>query len=380
MRLRFGRWMRRGLLIGGAAVLAGALLPGTPAWASPACGDVLTANTTLTANLTCPGDALIIGADGITLNLGGHTITGGGTGNGVADGFAGHFHNATIRNGAITGFFADVNLTGVHDTTLRGLKLTTATYGLRAAATSTNTRLVSGTVTDAAVRVSDSTTAVVSHSRLTRAPLSLESSANHATIDHNTLTDSPVNLFEVDFTLVTDTVFTRSSVGSFSSSRNGTFRDNRFEDADVGLDMFDNMVGTTVAFNTFRNNRIGLHMNGTPLAFLNGITVSDNTFAGNAAVGALVESRDAVGLPVSASVRDNRFTDNGLSPGGLTDRFGQPVADGLHIDVPAGGTILVGDNATKHNGAYGIYAVPGTVTDAGGNTSVANPSGCLGVT
>jgi hypothetical protein len=41
---------------------------------------------------------------------------------------------------------------------------------------------------------------------------------------------------------------------------------------------------------------------------------------------------------------------------------------------------VVGFNATKNSGAFGSYAVPGTVTDGGGNTSVANPSGCLGVT
>jgi len=380
MRIHVGRWLRRGLLIGGAAGLAAALLPGTPAWAGPvSCGSTITANTTLTANLVCAGDGLIIGADGITLNLNGHTITGTAGGNGVADGFAGHFHNVTIRNGRITGFFIDVTLSGVHDTTLRGLKLSTATYGLRAAGNSTNTRFISGTVTDAGVRISDSTNATISHSTLTRAPLSLESSANFTTIDHSKFTDSPVNLFEDDFTVATDNVFTRSPIASFASSRRGSFRDNTFQGADIALDMSDNMLNTQVAFNTFRNNRIGLKMRGTPLAFLNGISVSDNTFTNNDAVGAWLESRDAVGLPVSLAVQDNKFTDNGHTPGGLVDGTGQAIADGLHIDVPAGATFVVGFNATKNNGAFGIYAVAG-ITDAGGNTSVGNPSGCLGVT
>jgi hypothetical protein len=381
MRIHVGRWMRRGLLIGAAAGLAAAALPGTPAWAGPvSCGSTITSNTTLTADLVCAGDGLIIGANGITLNLGGHTITGTAGGNGINDGFlTGHFNNVTIRNGKVTGFQIDVTLSGVQNTTLRGLKLSTATYGLRAAGNSTNTRFVSGTVTDAGVRISDSTNASISHSTLTRAPLSLESSANHATIDHDRFVDSPVGLFEDDFTLVTDNTFTRSSFASFASSRNGSFRDNTFQGADIALDVSDNMLNTQVAFNTFKNNRIGLKMRGTPLAFLNGISVSDNTFTNNDAVGAWIESRDAVGLPVSLAVQDNKFTGNGHTPGGLVDGTGQPIADGLHIDVPAGATFLVGYNATKNNGAFGIYAVAG-ITDAGGNTSVGNPSGCLGVT
>jgi hypothetical protein len=41
------------------------------------CGDTITHSVTLTADLgPCPGDGLIVGADGITIDLGGHTLTG----------------------------------------------------------------------------------------------------------------------------------------------------------------------------------------------------------------------------------------------------------------------------------------------------------------
>ena len=55
-----------------------ALTPWSSASAAVQCGAVLTSNTKLTSNLTCDasGDALSIGADGVTLNLNGHTITG----------------------------------------------------------------------------------------------------------------------------------------------------------------------------------------------------------------------------------------------------------------------------------------------------------------
>src|SRR5215216_5795172 len=43
------------------------------------CGDVITRDTTLDSDLIdCPGDGLVIGADGITLDLNGHLIDGDG--------------------------------------------------------------------------------------------------------------------------------------------------------------------------------------------------------------------------------------------------------------------------------------------------------------
>ena len=45
------------------------------------CGDVISQDTTLDSDLIdCPGDGLVIGADGITLDLGGHTVDGDGVG------------------------------------------------------------------------------------------------------------------------------------------------------------------------------------------------------------------------------------------------------------------------------------------------------------
>jgi parallel beta-helix repeat protein len=98
------------------ATIAGVLLAMTP-WSSASaavqCGAVLTSNTKLTSSLTCDGsgDALSIGADGVTLNLNGHTITGPGA---YATAYAGvrvaGHDKARITNGKITGFQAAVVL------------------------------------------------------------------------------------------------------------------------------------------------------------------------------------------------------------------------------------------------------------------------------
>src|SRR5438045_8172316 len=90
-------------VIGGVAAVAAVLtpVPASAAGAPLACGTVLTASITLKADLTCAGDALIIGADGITVDLGHHVLRGstGGVGIGVDN-----RQNVTVENGRIVGF------------------------------------------------------------------------------------------------------------------------------------------------------------------------------------------------------------------------------------------------------------------------------------
>jgi hypothetical protein len=82
------------------------MLATRPVEAHPAiaCGETITANTTLTADLACPsgtGTAIKIDAAGITLDLGGYTLSGDPYEVGVmVNGFSG----ITIKNGTITGF------------------------------------------------------------------------------------------------------------------------------------------------------------------------------------------------------------------------------------------------------------------------------------
>jgi parallel beta-helix repeat protein len=92
------------------AVVAGASMAQT---GGLSCGDMITVDTTLDRDLSnCPNNGIVIGADGITLDLGGHTISGDGKlvrrcprrqicDTGIAnDARAG----VTIRNGSVRGF------------------------------------------------------------------------------------------------------------------------------------------------------------------------------------------------------------------------------------------------------------------------------------
>ena len=49
-----------------------------PASAQPVCGQTITQDTTLTADLDCGDDPVVIGASGITLDLGGNNASGNG--------------------------------------------------------------------------------------------------------------------------------------------------------------------------------------------------------------------------------------------------------------------------------------------------------------
>ncbi len=72
------------------------------------CGSVVTTDVRLTADLECPGPGLLIGADGVRIDLGGHTLSGPGDGVGI-DGNGG-FDRFTVRNGTISGFLHGIDL------------------------------------------------------------------------------------------------------------------------------------------------------------------------------------------------------------------------------------------------------------------------------
>ena len=87
-----------------------------------ACGDTITADTMLDRDLTdCPSNGIVIGADGITLDLNGHTISGDGKpvrrcprkepcDIGV---FNDRHSGVTVRNGSLRGFGVGVLIGGV---------------------------------------------------------------------------------------------------------------------------------------------------------------------------------------------------------------------------------------------------------------------------
>jgi hypothetical protein len=96
-------WGRVALATTALAVTLGS--PGVAAAAEPACGSTITEDTTLARDLVgCPGTGLVIAAGGVTLDLGGHTISGSGQGSGIS--FVAP--DVTVRNGRILSFDSGV--------------------------------------------------------------------------------------------------------------------------------------------------------------------------------------------------------------------------------------------------------------------------------
>jgi hypothetical protein len=101
-----------------AALVAGALAaPASQAAGAPLhCGATITKSTKLTQDLTnCPGAGLRIGADAITLDLNGHTVSAAAKRNPKAHGILNVGHDrVTIKGGTVQGFGAyGVRLAGV---------------------------------------------------------------------------------------------------------------------------------------------------------------------------------------------------------------------------------------------------------------------------
>jgi parallel beta-helix repeat protein len=102
------RTPRQARWLGALPVLAVVLIvaPRAGADAGVGCGSTLTADTTLTANLRCSGDGLVVTGAGVTLDLAGHSLSGDGTGSGITIAGA----HVTVTNGVVAHFRQGVDV------------------------------------------------------------------------------------------------------------------------------------------------------------------------------------------------------------------------------------------------------------------------------
>jgi parallel beta-helix repeat protein len=103
-------------------LVALALAPGDAFARHVECGERVTRDLRLDADLVnCPGNGLMVAADGVTIDLGGHVVDGTGRGTGVLNGHWGDGHrDVVIRNGAVRGFKVGVR-SGGRGTRVSGL-------------------------------------------------------------------------------------------------------------------------------------------------------------------------------------------------------------------------------------------------------------------
>jgi parallel beta-helix repeat protein len=106
------------------------------ATADDLCGATLVASLTLEHDLSCAGDGLIVGADGITVDLNGHTITGTGVGSGVS---AAGRTSVLITGGTIRNFLIGVQLSASTGITIKQIGVTGNRDGIFLIGSSGNT-------------------------------------------------------------------------------------------------------------------------------------------------------------------------------------------------------------------------------------------------
>ena len=115
-------------------LVVGASLVGAPSAfaAQVSCGDVVIADLTLQNDVTgCVGDGLLLEADGVTLDLNGHTVSGAGAGTGIAIGSTQSVVDVSVVDGVVRGFATGIHVFGGSSTLSRLSVRDNTTLGIR---------------------------------------------------------------------------------------------------------------------------------------------------------------------------------------------------------------------------------------------------------
>jgi parallel beta-helix repeat protein len=358
------------ILIAGALTLW--VMAAASASAQPTCGQVITQDTTLDADLNCPSStgvraALFIGADGITLDLAGHTISA--SRSIINEGY----DNVTIRNGTLANDDGPL-IEHASGTRFRNLRFEGITTGLDLAdAHGTDVR--ASEFPGAVLYIRDgSSFNTVARNRFSFAEgvVDLSQGANHNRVVDNTfvgpLEGPSISLSDADDNRVARNRMPAlfGGIGLVLGSDRNTVTDNVIT---TEVAVFNFSIGVLVSDsshnvllrNTVLGNRVGFKVS----------SGSGNWLVGNRTVDTIRpvrEEADADGFRVEAGASGTVLAFNHAN---------RAAGDG--IDVEASGTFLSG-NAANRNADLGIEAVPGII-DLGGNRARGNgnPLQCLNV-
>lgn len=374
-------------------VVAGGIGVGSGlAFAAPApspvdvtCGEVITTSITVANDLTCAGGvALSIQADGVTLDLAGHTIRGNGSGVGVEilPCFICNpeISDVTVTDGTLANFGSAVHPNEAFNTTLSHLTMSDnagtpdPVIDTRFAAfvnglLITDSRIVGtgGYVMRGSIELGAMT---ISNTHISGGQMFL-SQTGGPTFTDDSIADMPLTLDIEGGSTITGSKFVRSPiVNDQTGFGHDVFQNDTFSGAATALTLTD-VADQQVVGNTFTDNNIGVLFADSP-----GGTVSGNTFSHNSTAGAYFNGAGGAisgHTPIGVTVTGNTAKFNGTAPDGTLDPAGLPVVGGIYLYTPAGGNIVT-DNKTAHNGGYGIYALPPNTFS--GNVSIDDFARC----
>jgi parallel beta-helix repeat protein len=351
----------------------------TLAWATSAeaqsCGQVVTENTTLTADLNCLGDGLVIGADGIVLDLNGHTVDGAGLGVGIRnDGFDG----VTIKNGTVKEFDYGIQLNaGTEGNLVQGLTLTlNQDVGIQLSGAHNN-RVLANTISqqpEQGVVLLGSTGNVVANNRIdgTQGMSLVLADSRSNTIQDNLVSNGSDN--GVVFTASSENTFLRNTLSAIGdmgllleagSNSNTVMRNTFTRTGGSGVSVSDSGVSVVDSNNNWfelntleqpgdaafkltrahenqilRNTVRGASDCAIFLEFSNSNTVQGNDLAANAA-----EQANTCGIDLAHSDR-NLVQSNNAS---------NTTSIGINLEDASDNQIVA--NIVSRNKAQGIYVV-----------------------
>ena len=379
------------------SALFGAAMADSAAAANVQCGDVITESITLQSDLgPCPGDGLVVGADGVRIDLGGHVIRGSGGGAGpvlyadTKDGVAVDEHNdVSVSNGEITNFDVGLNFYEATGPRVTGVEAHHDRVGVLLLEASQGSITRSNLHHDgyAIYLYEDSDSNLITDNAMTDSTFGVyldKSSEN--TIWRNEMRGNLIYGMEVAIASDRNSIRFNSIVYSvsegvlISGSHGNRFTDNVVRDTFLnGPVIIGASPGTVFARNVIVNSSAG-----------------DKTRPGlwinNGSNDAIVSRNEISGQPIGIEVRNSRVlisrnavSDNSgdgiaviTGPGTIIDRNVSDLNgdDGIDVDDAA---VSVSRNRADSNGDLGIESLPGT--DAGGNRASrnGNPVQCTGV-
>ena len=346
------------------ALLAAGLLLAAPAAAPAAvsCGQTITQNTTLEADLNCsetPG--IVIGAPGITLDLGGHSVYSGSVS------ILNHgYDDVTIENGSVEVNTVGIRLQGVHGNVVRHIDLSGLQNGIELTDSDAN-RIVANRLASVWIRLQGGSDDNVVRGNTvvgSESFISVAGSNGNRVVGNimSAAEGAAVWLYQSNHTLVANNDIRAALGGGVSLIQS---HDNRVSDnvvharasgsnsVDVyGVEVTDSHANL-LARNHFFDTTTAIHV----------VSGWANELRRNEALGGLAD-----GFLVDATTVATKLLSN------YVQNFGD---DG--IDVRASSSRL-GSNTANANGALGIRAVAG-VTDLGGNQASGNgdPAQCVNV-
>jgi parallel beta-helix repeat protein len=367
------------------------------------CGETITTDTTLAADVAnCPNEGIVIGADNITLDLNGHTVSGNGSTVAVCpegaycdvgiDNTAGH-NGVTIRNGGLRSFEIGVFVIGGSENRIHGLS--------------------SANESSFGMIVGDSREARLDHNSSTNDGVNglVLFNSQHLRIDHDSITGTsgyavPVfgsshnrfdhNLFTNDqhgFLLESSDENAGSNDNDIRSNRlvrgpsievdhstDNRVRDNVLTNPSDGVLLIESRR-TQVSDNAIRQAGIGFVEAGGFGILLDGADdnrLERNAVSGGKGPGIFVTTLESAGTSdrnvVAHNAANSRLSDGILVDAGATgtllerNKANGNGDDGIEVD--ALGTTVT-RNTANDNRDLGIEAVPGVI-DGGGNRASGN--------